>query len=152
MGILAAVLGREIDLRAQPDDEARAEMEQMPKAYVDAFFEFFRRGVGERRRDRALDQPWPVHGRIVPGDARRTGRGRRIAARPARRHPPEAPKPERRPAQPRPSTRIGAPRREWWSTVEFHSYSREHLDAIIRMCEGISLTHVRSVLKVPRSR
>jgi uncharacterized protein YbjT (DUF2867 family) len=40
--ILARVLGRDIDFRAQPDDEARAEMSAtMPAEYVEAFFSFF---------------------------------------------------------------------------------------------------------------
>ncbi len=48
VAVLADVLGREIGFRAQPDDEARAEMEgQMPKAYVDAFFEFFVDGTAD---------------------------------------------------------------------------------------------------------
>ncbi len=45
VAILGEVLGREIAFRAQPDDEARAQMEAaMPSAYVDAFFEFFTEG------------------------------------------------------------------------------------------------------------
>ncbi|HTZ29698.1 MAG TPA: NAD(P)H-binding protein [Streptosporangiaceae bacterium] len=40
--ILAAVLGRELRFEAQPDDEARQEMEAtMPREYVDAFFSFY---------------------------------------------------------------------------------------------------------------
>jgi uncharacterized protein YbjT (DUF2867 family) len=40
--ILAAVLGRELRFEAQPDDEARREMEAaMPREYVDAFFNFY---------------------------------------------------------------------------------------------------------------
>jgi uncharacterized protein YbjT (DUF2867 family) len=40
--ILGAVLGRDLRLEPIPDDVARAEMaEQMPAAYVDAFFRFF---------------------------------------------------------------------------------------------------------------
>jgi uncharacterized protein YbjT (DUF2867 family) len=39
--ILATVLGRELRFEAQPDDEARREMEAaMPRKYVDAFFNF----------------------------------------------------------------------------------------------------------------
>jgi len=45
VAILGDVLGRDIAFRAQPDEEARAEMEAaMPRAYVDAFFEFFTAG------------------------------------------------------------------------------------------------------------
>jgi uncharacterized protein YbjT (DUF2867 family) len=40
--ILGEVLGRDLTLRAQSDDEARAEMrEAMPEPYVDAFLAFF---------------------------------------------------------------------------------------------------------------
>jgi uncharacterized protein YbjT (DUF2867 family) len=40
--ILGEVLGRDLTLRPQPDDEARAEMlAAMPEPYVDAFFAFF---------------------------------------------------------------------------------------------------------------
>ncbi|KAA2260435.1 NAD(P)H-binding protein [Solihabitans fulvus] len=40
--ILGRVLGRPVSLRAQPDDEARAEMSRtIPAKYVDAFFRFF---------------------------------------------------------------------------------------------------------------
>ncbi|HEU5030268.1 MAG TPA: NAD(P)H-binding protein [Spirillospora sp.] len=40
--ILGGVLGRDLRLDAQPDDEARAEMLQnMPERYVDAFFDFY---------------------------------------------------------------------------------------------------------------
>ncbi|GAA2167089.1 NAD(P)H-binding protein [Actinomadura napierensis] len=40
--ILAGVLGRDLRLDAQPDDEARAEMlRNMPEKYVDAFFDFY---------------------------------------------------------------------------------------------------------------
>jgi uncharacterized protein YbjT (DUF2867 family) len=40
--ILAAVLDRELRFEAQPDDEARQEMEAaMPRQYVDAFFNFY---------------------------------------------------------------------------------------------------------------
>jgi uncharacterized protein YbjT (DUF2867 family) len=42
VAILAEFSGRDLRFEAQPDDDARAEMEQaMPKEYVDAFFEFF---------------------------------------------------------------------------------------------------------------
>ena len=42
VGVLAAVLGRDLRFEAQPDDEARAEMtENIPAAYVDAFFDFY---------------------------------------------------------------------------------------------------------------
>lgn len=44
--ILGEVLGRELRLRAQPDDEARAEMlETTPVEYVDAFFDFYVKGT-----------------------------------------------------------------------------------------------------------
>lgn len=44
--ILAAVLGRELRFEAQPDDEARREMEAaMPREYVDAFFSFYADGT-----------------------------------------------------------------------------------------------------------
>ncbi|WP_211247389.1 hypothetical protein [Cryptosporangium arvum] len=43
--ILGAVLDRPIQLRPEPDDQARARMaESMPPEMVDAFFQFFRRG------------------------------------------------------------------------------------------------------------
>jgi uncharacterized protein YbjT (DUF2867 family) len=46
VAILAKFSGRDLRLEAQPDDEARAEMEQaMPNEYVDAFFEFFADGA-----------------------------------------------------------------------------------------------------------
>jgi uncharacterized protein YbjT (DUF2867 family) len=46
VAILAKYLGRDLRFEAQTDDEARAEMVgQMPKEYVDAFFEFFREGA-----------------------------------------------------------------------------------------------------------
>jgi uncharacterized protein YbjT (DUF2867 family) len=46
VAILAKFSGRDLRLEAQPDDEARAEMDQaMPKEYVDAFFEFFADGA-----------------------------------------------------------------------------------------------------------
>jgi uncharacterized protein YbjT (DUF2867 family) len=42
LAILARVLGRDLRLEPQPDDEARAEMSaNMPAEYVDAFFSFF---------------------------------------------------------------------------------------------------------------
>jgi uncharacterized protein YbjT (DUF2867 family) len=42
VAILGELLGRELPFRAQPDDEARADMEsRMPQQYVDAFFDFF---------------------------------------------------------------------------------------------------------------
>jgi uncharacterized protein YbjT (DUF2867 family) len=42
VAILARVLGRDLRFEAQPDDEARAEMEaRMPSEYVDAFFDFY---------------------------------------------------------------------------------------------------------------
>lgn len=44
--ILASVLGRELRFEAQPDEEAREEMEAaMPSEYVDAFFSFFVDGM-----------------------------------------------------------------------------------------------------------
>lgn len=44
--ILGGVLGRELHLRAQPDDEARAEMlKTTPVQYVDAFFDFYVKGT-----------------------------------------------------------------------------------------------------------
>jgi uncharacterized protein YbjT (DUF2867 family) len=44
--ILAKYSGRDLRFEGQTDEEARAEMEQaMPKAYVDAFFEFFSEGL-----------------------------------------------------------------------------------------------------------
>ncbi|HEX6352173.1 NAD(P)H-binding protein [Actinophytocola sp.] len=43
--VLGAVLGRDLELRAQPDDEARAEMlKTTPVEYVDAFFSFYVKG------------------------------------------------------------------------------------------------------------
>jgi uncharacterized protein YbjT (DUF2867 family) len=40
--ILGEALGRDLRLEAQPNDEARAQMSaQMPKEYVDAFFDFY---------------------------------------------------------------------------------------------------------------
>ncbi|QKG26417.1 NAD(P)H-binding protein [Actinomadura verrucosospora] len=40
--ILGGVLGRDLRLDAQPDDEARAEMlQRMPEPYVNAFFDFY---------------------------------------------------------------------------------------------------------------
>lgn len=42
LSVLGEVLGRDLRLEAQPDDEARAEMEaSMPAEYVDAFFSFY---------------------------------------------------------------------------------------------------------------
>jgi uncharacterized protein YbjT (DUF2867 family) len=44
--ILATVLDRELRFEAQPDDEARREMEAaMPREYVDAFFNFYAEGT-----------------------------------------------------------------------------------------------------------
>jgi uncharacterized protein YbjT (DUF2867 family) len=46
VAIMAKYTGRDLRFDAQSDEEARAEMEgQMPKAYVDAFFEFFSEGT-----------------------------------------------------------------------------------------------------------
>jgi uncharacterized protein YbjT (DUF2867 family) len=46
VAIMAKYTGRDMRFEAQSDDEARAEMEgQMPKEYVDAFFEFFSDGT-----------------------------------------------------------------------------------------------------------
>jgi len=46
VAILADATGRPIRFEPQSDEEARAEMEAaMPKAYVDAFFEFFAEGT-----------------------------------------------------------------------------------------------------------
>jgi uncharacterized protein YbjT (DUF2867 family) len=46
VAIMAKYTGRDMRFEAQSDDEARAEMEgQMPKEYVDAFFEFFSEGT-----------------------------------------------------------------------------------------------------------
>lgn len=46
VAILAKFSGRDLRFDAQTDEEARAEMEgQMPKEYVDAFFEFFSEGT-----------------------------------------------------------------------------------------------------------
>ena len=46
VAIMAKYSGRHMRFEAQSDDEARAEMEgQMPKEYVDAFFEFFSEGT-----------------------------------------------------------------------------------------------------------
>jgi uncharacterized protein YbjT (DUF2867 family) len=43
--ILGAVLGRDLRLVAEPDDDARRRMgESMPDTLVDAFFQFYRRG------------------------------------------------------------------------------------------------------------
>jgi uncharacterized protein YbjT (DUF2867 family) len=42
VAILGRVLGRALRFEAQPDDEARAEMDKtMPAKYVDAFFRFY---------------------------------------------------------------------------------------------------------------
>jgi uncharacterized protein YbjT (DUF2867 family) len=44
--ILGTVLSRNLELRPQPDDEARAEMSAaMPEKYVDAFFSFYADGT-----------------------------------------------------------------------------------------------------------
>jgi uncharacterized protein YbjT (DUF2867 family) len=46
VAIMAKFTGRDMRFEAQSDEEARAEMEgQMPKEYVDAFFEFFSDGT-----------------------------------------------------------------------------------------------------------
>ena len=46
VAILGAALGRRLRFEAQPDDEARRELEtQMPAEYVDAFFSFFADGA-----------------------------------------------------------------------------------------------------------
>ncbi|MGA9373313.1 MAG: NAD(P)H-binding protein [Solirubrobacterales bacterium] len=46
VAIMAKYTGRDLRFDPQDDDEARTEMEgQMPKEYVDAFFEFFREGT-----------------------------------------------------------------------------------------------------------
>lgn len=46
VAIVAKYAGRNLSFEPQNDDEARAEMEsQMPKEYVDAFFQFFREGL-----------------------------------------------------------------------------------------------------------
>jgi uncharacterized protein YbjT (DUF2867 family) len=46
VAIMAKFTGRDLQFEAQTDEEARAEMEgQMPKEYVDAFFQFFSDGV-----------------------------------------------------------------------------------------------------------
>jgi uncharacterized protein YbjT (DUF2867 family) len=46
VAILAKYSGRDLSFEAQDDEVARAEMEsQMPKEYVDAFFQFFREGL-----------------------------------------------------------------------------------------------------------
>jgi hypothetical protein len=43
--VLAELLGRDLSLKSEPDDEARARMSAtMPAEYVDAFFRFFRGG------------------------------------------------------------------------------------------------------------
>jgi uncharacterized protein YbjT (DUF2867 family) len=46
VAVLASVLGRALRFEAQPDDEARAQMnEAMPREYVDAFFSFYADGT-----------------------------------------------------------------------------------------------------------
>jgi uncharacterized protein YbjT (DUF2867 family) len=46
VAILAKYCGRDLRFEGQTDEQARAEMEQaMPRAYVDAFFEFFSEGL-----------------------------------------------------------------------------------------------------------
>jgi uncharacterized protein YbjT (DUF2867 family) len=46
LAILAGVLGRDLRLEPQPDDDARTEMlAAMPEPLVDAFFQFFRAGT-----------------------------------------------------------------------------------------------------------
>jgi uncharacterized protein YbjT (DUF2867 family) len=46
VAILAKYSGRDLSFEGQSDEVARAEMEgQMPKEYVDAFFQFFREGL-----------------------------------------------------------------------------------------------------------
>jgi len=46
VAIVAKYAGRDLSFQAQSDEVARAEMEgQMPKEYVDAFFEFFSEGT-----------------------------------------------------------------------------------------------------------
>jgi uncharacterized protein YbjT (DUF2867 family) len=46
VAILARYVGRDLRFEAQSDEQARAEMEeQMPKEYVDAFFDFFSAGT-----------------------------------------------------------------------------------------------------------
>jgi uncharacterized protein YbjT (DUF2867 family) len=72
--ILGTVLGRNLELRPQPDDEARAEMNAtMPAAYVDAFFSFYAAGT--------LDESTPL-GTV----ADLTGRPPRTFAQWARAH------------------------------------------------------------------
>src|SRR4051812_41780627 len=45
LAVLAELLGRDLRLEPEPDDEARARMSAtMPAEYVDAFFRFFRGG------------------------------------------------------------------------------------------------------------
>jgi hypothetical protein len=46
VAILAKYCGRNLRFEEQTDEQARAEMEQaVPRAYVDAFFEFFSDGL-----------------------------------------------------------------------------------------------------------
>jgi len=72
--ILAGVLGRDLTFRAQPDDEARAEMSAaMPQKYVDAFFSFYVDGT--------LDESGPL-----PTVAELTGRAPRTFGQWARAH------------------------------------------------------------------
>jgi uncharacterized protein YbjT (DUF2867 family) len=72
--VLGAVLDRELEFQAQPDDEARAEMSAaMPSAYVDAFFSFYVDGT--------LDESTPL-----PTIAELTGRAPRNFERWVRTH------------------------------------------------------------------
>jgi uncharacterized protein YbjT (DUF2867 family) len=72
--VLGAVLDRELEFQAQPDDEARAEMSAaMPSAYVDAFFSFYADGT--------LDESTPL-----PTIAGLTGRAPRTFERWVRTH------------------------------------------------------------------
>jgi uncharacterized protein YbjT (DUF2867 family) len=72
--VLGAVLDRGLELQAQPDDEARAEMSAaMPSAYVDAFFSFYVDGT--------LDESTPL-----PTIAELTGRAPRNFERWVRTH------------------------------------------------------------------
>lgn len=72
--ILGDVLGRDLEFRAQPDEEARVEMSAaMPKKYVDAFFSFY--------VDRTLDESAPL-----PAVAELTGRPPRTFEQWARAH------------------------------------------------------------------
>lgn len=48
VSILGELLDRDLECRAQTDDEARAEMsEEMPSEYANAFFAFFRGGESD---------------------------------------------------------------------------------------------------------